>query len=153
MKLRKSTILILIFSFIGFAEGQITKFNMDWYRTLNKSTLTPPDYIFSIVWGILYILLAVVADQVYETKNKQQFRHIYLLFNAQLALNWLWTPIFFGLHKIGISLLMIVAMVMLTLQVIYESHGKIDKVSYFLIPYLVWISFASYLTLVIFLNN
>ncbi len=150
----KLLIWILIFQLIGFSLGLLTQSNLHpWYESLNKSALTPPGFVFSIVWTILYVILAFIAWTLW---NKE--KHIYsdsfrYLFALQMLINWVWTPFFFQFHYLIFSafLLMILIMINLILMVKIRTTNKL--VFSLLLPYIIWLVFAFYLNAVIALLN
>ncbi len=120
-----------------------------WYTFLQKSSLTPPGYVFSIVWPLLYVCLAIVGCWLWMSSLKETR----LLFWGQMLLNWSWTTVFFRLHSILISWVMILVMILLTLIIIYDLYHKNKKIALLLLPYEGWLLFASYLNLYIWLYN
>lgn len=145
---------IVLFESVGFLMGLLTQANISpWYEHLNKSILTPPGYVFSFVWTILYGLLAVVAWLLSSSDIKAS-KSILVLFTLQMVMNWLWTPLFFGLHWFKLSALWIVSLSCLNAIVIMKAKKKSHKtIAGLLIPYLLWLVFASYLNVVIALMN
>jgi len=136
---------------VGILMGIITSHDIEpWYRSLTQSSLTPPDYVFSIVWPSLYLLIAIAGWLLF---SKQHYKKIKAAFILQLLLNWLWTPLFFTLHLTGISLVVLALIAIVTLFVIVKSIHNNKIASLLLSPYFVWLCFAWYLNLYIFLNN
>ncbi len=128
-------------------------FNSLWYNSLTKPFLNPPNAIFSYVWGILYFM--IFLSFVFYTKEKSIIskRKGYIYFILQLLFNFIWTPIFFILNNIPLSVLIILILDILVILNI-KSFYKISKLSaYLLIPYLLWILFATYLNISILLLN
>ena len=124
---------------------------MAWYKKLKKSSLNPPDGVFFPVWTLLYFSLGLVAAWVWQTgEGRWPF---WVLFEAQLLLNWLWSPLFFRYKQLKVALLVMLLMVALTLWMAIMLHPYCAKASYLLLPYLVWISFASYLTFYVVRHN
>ena len=123
----------------------------NWYNKLNKSKLTPPNYIFSIIWIILYIMLAVSFLTAYNKCNYLCFPIILFLF--QLVLNFSWTTVFFKFKNPIFAFIITLLIIFLTIM-IYFKFLKINKLSaYFLMPYLLWLIFAAYLNFFIILYN
>lgn len=142
---------IALYQIMSFMFGQVHKIEMqDWYPFLNKSVLTPPGYVFGIVWPILYTLLALAGYDLWRYKASRYVRVLYIL---QMLLNWSWTFVFFGAHLLTLSWIIIAAMILLTLLIMIESFKTIPNVTWLLIPYLVWISFAWYLSFFIWMHN
>ena len=123
-----------------------------WYSTLIKPVLNPPSWIFGPVWVTLYALMGISLWLVWKSNSSEKRRAIWL-FIVQLALNAIWSPIFFGAHSIGNALAVIVllwAAIILTILI----FKKISKpAAWLLVPYIVWVSFAVYLNFSIWMMN
>ncbi len=146
-------IWIVALVFIGALIGNITQPGVDvWYSTLHRSPLTPANYVFGIVWTILYIMLAISGWAIWSStySNLALIKIAYIL---QLILNWSWAPLFFLYHQPGIALLCIGVIVALTLVIIFKTYHTLPLVSYLFMPYFVWVSFALYLNFYIWLYN
>ena len=116
-----------------------------WYLLLDKSELNPPSYVFGIVWPILYILMIVSAFLAHKK--------IFSIFIIQLFFNAAWSWLFFRFQMPLIALLDIYLLIAINIYILNLMY-KENKVAFFLfIPYVVWISFASYLNLFIVINN
>ena len=130
----------------------VTYLCMDGYRAVNKPPLTPPEWLFPVVWTILFALMAIAAARVF-IKNRENSRMPLLINTAQLAANFLWCVFFFGMGAYLFSflwLLMLIVLVILTSVTYY----RIDKpAGIMLVPYIVWLSFAAYLNLAIYIVN
>lgn len=128
-------------------------FDYSWLTTLNKPAFAPPAWVFSPVWTILYIMI-FIALIVYAKKsvflNKKWG---FFIFFTQLIVNFAWTPIFFGLHNIGLALAVIILLDILVLFNIIEFFKVSKSSAYLLIPYFIWIIFATYLNLGYFILN
>jgi translocator protein len=129
----------------GSIIGAITEPNASsWYLSLKKPIFTPPDYIFSIVWPILYVLMGISLFLFWKAsiKKSQKKTAGYVLFYWQLALNFSWPIFFFLFESTFYSLLDLIALLIalvLTMMVFYRS-SKIA--SYLLFPYFFWTIFA-----------
>lgn len=120
-----------------------------WYALLNKPSFSPPNWVFAPVWTILYTLIGISLYIIW-TKSKKGVPTIFWL---HLLLNAVWSPIFFGLKNLGLAFFVIVLMVM-SLVIVIKRFKAIDKIAgYLLIPYLLWISFATILNLSIWRLN
>ncbi|MDF1646725.1 MAG: tryptophan-rich sensory protein [Legionellaceae bacterium] len=136
---------ILTLQAMGYLLGTLTQANIHpWYAYLNKSSLTPPDITFAIIWPILYILLAIVGVELFSKKNNSLTQQRWL-YAFQLVLNWLWTPLFFYLHWVNMAFGILVLMVLLTVALMYQLYRKHKNLTLILTPYLLWITFAAYL--------
>jgi benzodiazapine receptor len=139
---------------IGGVIGYLTKPEIStWYSTLNRSTLTPPNYIFPIGWTILYGIIGASGWLIWRPQAFPKLSIIKILYVAQLILNWSWTPLFFHYHLTGLSLLVLVAMDILVVTIIWLAYTKMRAASLLMIPYLSWILFASYLNFYIWQYN
>jgi len=128
-------------------------FDLSWYYTLNHPFLTPPAWIFPPVWAFLYLTL-LIALLIYGFKKSQYNKTWgYILFFTQLGLNICWSPVFFHFHNIGLGLAIIVLLVVLTFWNIVEFLRVSKTAGIILIPYFLWISFATYLNAGIFILN
>ena len=127
-------------------------FNSDWYNSLTKPDFAPPDWIFAPMWSILYVLMSI-SFIIYLTRKAPDKKIGYFHFFTQLILNLIWTPAFFYLKSPLLAFFVIAAMdifVILTIRKFY-SISKLSAL--LLIPYLLWILFATYLNLGYFLLN
>lgn len=123
-----------------------------WYTTLNKPVFSPPNFIFAPVWITLYILMAIAFYLVLINKSKDKKMAI-TFFLTQLILNVFWSIIFFGLHNPIFAFVEIIIL-WIAIFLTIKSFYKISRnASYLLIPYLLWVSFASVLNLSIVLLN
>ena len=121
-------------------------FKSVWYYNLTKPPLAPPDWIFPPVWSILYFSM-LVALLLYLFKPSQNKKLGYIYFIAQLILNFLWTPTFFYLQNIVLALIVIILLDIFVILTI-KSFYKVSKISgLILMPYLLWILFATYLNI------
>lgn len=124
----------------------------DWYKTLVKPAWTPPDWLFPVAWTLLYAAMAYAALRV--TRAPMALAAPALAFwAAQIVLNALWSPVFFGLHRIGAALA-VLATLWLTLLVTLVLFFRADLVAgLLLVPYLVWVSYAGALNAKIWQDN
>ena len=119
---------------------------MEWYDKIEKSPLTPPKYVFGIVWPILYLLMFVSFNLVYRNEKCYQFCDPLKYFMVQFVLNITWTTLFFKYKMTKTALFSLFIMIMFTLITILQFYQISNVAAYLLIPYLLWICFASYLT-------
>ena len=121
-------------------------FNSNWYNSLIKPPMSPPNSIFAPVWGVLYVLM-LISLIIYIKEQKTNKLSGYIYFSIQLFLNIIWSPIFFGAKSILGGLVVIILLdifVILTLKKFYNV-SKLSAI--LLIPYLIWILFATYLNI------
>lgn len=128
------------------------KNNIDkWYKNLKKSPLTPPDYVFGIVWPILYFLLLIYFILALQEKNKIPL----VYFMIQLILNLFWTTVFFRKRNINLAFAMIIVILFFTILSGMEMYYKNNNIllALLLVPYIIWLLFAGYLNFYIIYNN
>ncbi len=147
-KYLKISIVVVTCVAIGYLSGTVTRESINtWYPTLIKPVFNPPNWIFAPVWSLLYIMMGVAAGIVWSRIDfeKEIVTKALTFFAIQLGLNALWSYLFFGLHNTLLALIEIILLILLIFEV-YNQFKKIDKIAgYLLIPYLVWVSFASVL--------
>ncbi len=154
-KTRFSLIIwIVLLIAIGGAIGSLTKPEIStWYSTLNRSLLTPPNYVFPIAWTILYGIIGVCGWLIWRASSFPKLKVLKTLYVIQLILNWSWTPFFFRYHLTGLSLVILGAMDILVGALICVAYPRMKAVSLLMIPYLLWILFATYLNFYIWWYN
>lgn len=145
---------IVLLITIGGIIGSLTKPEISsWYSALHRSTLTPPNYVFTVAWTILYGIIGACGWLIWRKSQFPRLSIIKTLYVAQLILNWSWTPLFFHYHLTGLSLMILVLMDILIATIIWISYRKTRAVSLLMIPYLSWILLASYLNFYIWQYN
>lgn len=151
---QKFIIAILTPLLIGYLGSIFTTPAIDsWYQTINKPSFNPPNWIFAPVWTGLFILMGWAFYLVWKKGYSAKTKNAFYIFFIQLLLNLLWSILFFGLKSpLVASIEIIVLWVFILLNII--TFYKISKTSaYLLIPYLLWVSFASVLTFAVFWLN
>lgn len=125
-----------------------------WYSTLQKPVFSPPNWIFGPVWTLLYLMMGISLYIFWNAKTHTKERHQGLsLFFVQLALNVIWSILFFGLHLPFVALIDIMALWLTIFLTIIKFNASSKPAAYLLIPYLLWVSFATILNLAIVLLN
>lgn len=125
----------------------------EWYDALNKPSWNPPPWIFGPVWTALYSMMAVAAWLVWRQGGWTRQRRPLFFFLAQLALNALWTPLFFGLHRPGLAFVDIVLLWLAIAATIREFRPVSCAAGWLLVPYLTWVGFAAVLNFTIWRMN
>jgi translocator protein len=151
-KLAVSIALPLLAGFVGsiFTTPSI----QGWYANVAKPALNPPSWIFGPVWTTLFVLMGIAAFLVWKKGlEKRGVRGALGLFLLQLVLNSLWSIIFFGLHNPGWAFVDIVALWLAILATIIAFARVSRPAAWLLVPYIIWVSFASYLNYQIFVLN
>jgi len=114
-----------------------------WYASLNKPAFTPPNYVFPIAWNILYALMAISLWRLWQAPPDELRKRAIILFLLQLAVNLAWSWIFFGAESIRGGLSTLLALDALVLMTIYAAW-KVDRfAASLLLPYLLWIGYAT----------
>lgn len=124
-----------------------------WYAELTKPTWTPPGAVFGPVWTLLYGMMAVAAWLVWRVGGKRGVRGALALFGVQLALNVAWSWLFFGLQRPGAALVDILLLWLAISATILAFWRVRPAAGMLLVPYLVWVSFATALNLQIWRLN
>jgi benzodiazapine receptor len=123
----------------------------EWYAGLSKPSFTPPAWVFPPVWVVLYTLIAVAGWRSFERDAAGWPMRLWWV---QLALNFLWSPVFFAAHRIALALVVILLLLAAILAFIALSWQRGDRVSAWLfVPYAVWVAFASVLNAAILIKN
>jgi tryptophan-rich sensory protein len=155
-KYTKISILIVTCLAIGYLSSIVTKSSVDtWYPTIIKPSFNPPNWVFPIAWTTLFVFMGIAGGLVWDKiKIKpDEVKKALVFFAIQLALNALWSLLFFGLRN---PMLAMIEIILLWLM-IYETFvkfNKIDKISgYLFVPYLLWVSFAAVLNVSIWWLN
>lgn len=153
MHFGKLVLAIGICFLAGFAGGLVTTPSIPtWYAELEKPFFTPPNTLFGPVWTILYILMGISLYRVWVRKKRETAPALNI-FLVQLILNFFWSYVFFGLHLPWAAFVVIVAL-WLAIFATIRTFKPIDKLaSYLLIPYLLWVTFASVLNLSVAILN
>lgn len=125
----------------------------EWYATLKKPAWNPPGWIFGPVWSALYTMMAVAAWLVWKRGGFVAQRRPLLVFLAQLTLNALWTPLFFGLHWPGVAFAEIVLLWLAIVATIAAFRPVSRAALLLLVPYLAWVSFAAALNFTLWRLN
>ncbi len=154
-KLVKLVVSIVVCQLAGVIGSIFTVSNItSWYIDLNKPILNPPSWVFGPVWITLYFLMGIALFLVWNKGLDSQFnKNAFILFIVQLVFNAMWSIVFFGMHQLLISVFVIVILWLLIFVNIVQ-FGKISKpAAYLLLPYILWVSFASYLNIAIYILN
>lgn len=150
-------ILIILFLIAGglgsiFVSSSITT----WYAFLNKPFFSPPAFVFGPVWTFLYILLAVFywrLGKIITLENLALIKNIKGIFILQLVLNYMWTPVFFGLRSIFGGLILLILLDLLVFYMTWMCF-KLDKICFYIsLLYLLWLLFATSLNIATFILN
>lgn len=130
---------------IGIFESYVTRPEIPtWYAELDKPSWTPPPIVFPIVWTVLYILMAVSFWRLWDRVVPSRARTTAIgWFLIQLALNAAWSPVFFGWHQVEWALVIIVCL-LIAIAITTITASSVDRAAaWLLVPYLVWVGYAT----------
>jgi tryptophan-rich sensory protein len=146
-------IAIVIPLAIGGFSAFLTRDNMNIYEEINTPPLSPPSFLFPVVWTILYVLMGIASYLVCTSGKPARSKTALTVYGIQLAFNFLWSIIFFSVKAYlfaFIWLVILLALIIINAVLFY----RIDKkAGYLLIPYILWVTFAGYLNFAIYLLN
>ena len=132
---------IVLSEAVGVLSGLLTRGGMDAYQLVNKPALTPPDFLFPIVWSILYVLMGVSS---YLVRDNKELMIIYII---NLIVNYAWSFIFFNLEFRVFAFFWILLLLGIVIYMAYRFYKENKLAGYLLIPYILWLIFAAFLNL------
>lgn len=140
---------------VGFGSGLLSMGNTrEYFELLSKPPLSPPPWVFGPVWTVLYLMIGLSLYTFWQSRAKAEVKKTgYLFFILQMVANFFWSLFFFGLENPLLGLINILLLDLLVIGNIYFFSRLSHPAAWLLIPYLLWICFASYLNLVIVLIN
>lgn len=154
-KIKPYVISIAIALAVGGLSALLTAENMDIYSRINRPPLSPPPWLFPVVWTILYVLMGIGAALVYNRKEfkPEAVRRALVVYGINLFLNFFWSIIFFNLETYFLAFVWLIALWAVIFAMIIFFRRVSPAAAYMQIPYLVWVTFAGYLTFAIYLLN
>ena len=154
-KIKIYVIAILIPLAVGGLSALLTMENMDIYSELNTPPLSPPPILFPIVWTILYILMGISSAIVWIERNNDTTAADdgISLYSVSLVFNFLWSIFFFNLRWFLFAFIWLVALLLLIIMTIRAYKKVVPIAAYLQIPYAVWVAFAGYLNISIWILN
>jgi benzodiazapine receptor len=145
---------IIICQLAGITGSLFTQNSLGWYYTLNKPFLRPPDWLFAPVWITLYAIMGISLYLVWKKGFSQNnSKYAIILFFVQLVFNAMWSVIFFGERSILGGLVVILVLWILIFLTIFAFSRVNLSSAYLLVPYLIWVSYASILNFSIWRLN
>ena len=136
---------------VGGVSALLTRNGMETFQTLNKTALAPPAWLFPVAWTILYILMGIASYLVLISGKPNKLA--LALYGAQLIFNFFWSIIFFGLERYLFAFIWLVLLWILILLTTISFYKISKPAGYLMLPYLLWVAFAGYLNLFIYLLN
>jgi tryptophan-rich sensory protein len=156
---KRSWLALIVAAAASFAAGALGRLasepNLPWYHGLAQPGFAPPDSVFSYVWAVLYAMMAVAAWQFWRAEGKPEDRKLGLIwFGIQLALNAAWPFAFFALRSPGAGLVVIL-LLLVAIVITIAMFDRLSRVAaLLLVPYLLWVCFATALNFAFwFLNS
>ena len=144
-------ICALICLLLGSLSGVVSNAgDRSWYNQLVKPSFNPPAWVFGPVWSILYCLMGVALASIIRMKKKRLI--LLTLFTAQMILNLIWSPLFFRWHLLNWALADILALWSILTILVYQARSH-KRIFIFLLPYLLWVSYASTLMIALWRLN
>ena len=152
-KMSKEEIISLLIPLVGgFLSGILSMSGIKEFDSLIKPVLSPPGFVFPIVWTILYVLMGISSYLIYS-ENDLNSSCCLKIYAISLFINFLWSPIFFGLNLRLFALIWIILLDIVVGYMIFCFYKVNKKAAYLQIPYLIWSLFATYLNLAFYLLN
>lgn len=137
---------------IGFIGSTFTSSSIDsWYVSLIKPSFSPPNYIFAPVWIVLYVLAGISLYLIWTSKKPES--KAFIVFGINLGLNLLWSYLFFGLRSPTLAFYDVVLLWVSIVATIYFFMKSDSRTLILLLPYLIWVTIASYLNYQIMILN
>lgn len=153
-KIEKLIISIGIPLLVGSISGFISGNSMAAFNQLEKPSLSPPGWLFPIVWTLLFVLMGLASYLIYTSNaTKKEIQKALTLYSVQLILNFFWSPLFFVGEFYLFSFLWLVLLWIFILVTIRAFIEISKPAAYLMIPYLLWVTFAGYLNLMIYRLN
>ena len=154
IKLKPFLINLFIPLAVGGLSALLTMDSMESFEKINQPPLSPPGWLFPVVWTILYILMGISAYLVFTSSStEKQKRNALIVYGAQLFFNFLWSIIFFNREDYLFAFIWLVALWALILANIILFYRISKPAGLLLVPYLLWVTFAGYLNFAIYLLN
>lgn len=155
MKKKTKTLLVCLAVplLMGALSGWITRNSMETFKYLDKPPLSPPGWLFPVVWTVLYLLMGIASYLIAVSKQTEIRKESLMLYGIQLLVNFFWPVFFFQCRWYFFSFLWLLLLWCLILAVIRRFYAVNEKAGYLMVPYLIWVTFAGYLNLFISVMN
>ena len=156
MKINKRLLFICIAIpvIVGMVSALLTRNSMELFQSIDKPPLAPPGWLFPVVWTILYVLMGISSYLILQSgEEREEIRKALTIYGYQLVANFLWPTFFFNFGWYFFSFLWLVLLWVLVLIMIMRFKDINKLAAYMNIPYLVWLTFAGYLNLGIWILN
>lgn len=154
-KIKTFTVSIVIALAVGGLSALLTAGSMNLYSEITKPPLAPPSILFPIVWTVLYVLMGISAALIYTEKGSmpKEVKSALTVYAVSLFLNFFWSIIFFNMRAFLLSFVWLIALWASILIMIIRFYRIKPLAGLLQLPYLLWVTFAGYLNLAIYLLN
>ena len=152
IKLKPLLISLVISLGVGGLSALLTQGSMEQYRNLKQPPLSPPGWVFPVVWTVLFVLMGIAAYLVWMRDSTGR-NDALALYGAQLFFNFFWTLIFFNLQNYALAFFWLLALWLLILLCTLRFFKEVPAAGWLMVPYLVWVAFAGYLNAGVWLLN
>ena len=148
LKWQKMLLCILIPLAVGALAGRLSREGMSLYQTMYKPLLSPPGWVFPVVWSLLYILMGIASCLVYCSEaSRPRKKRALLLYGLQLAVNFVWPLLFFRFGLLWLSFFWLLLLIGLVWACMTLFRYILPKAGKLMLPYLLWLFYAAYLNL------
>lgn len=154
-KLKPYIVSVVIALAVGGLSALVTSGSMDVYSKINRPALSPPAILFPIVWTILFTLMGISAAIIWQFREKKpdDVRNSLVIYAVNLVVNFIWSLIFFNMQAYLFAFIWILLLIAVIVAMIVLFRRVSPLAAYLQIPYLLWVCFAAYLNLAIYLLN
>lgn len=154
-KLKPYIVSVVIALGVGGLSAAVTSGSMEVYSKINQPPLSPPSILFPIVWTILFALMGISSALVYQFKDTKHdaVRTALIVYGINLAVNFIWSLIFFNMQAYLFAFIWILLLLAVIVAMIVLFKRVSPLAAYLQIPYLLWVTFAAYLNLAIYILN
>ncbi len=156
MKNRKLSLFVCIAIplLVGGLSALVTRSEMEKYATLNQPPLSPPGWLFPIVWTVLFVLMGIASYLVLRRDpDSLVVRNALKLYGIQLVFNFVWSVLFFNLGMFYLAFAWLVLLWVLILVTLLQFRRIAPAAGWLMLPYLLWVTFAGYLNLAVAMLN
>jgi benzodiazapine receptor len=153
--LRYAVVTVPAILLLGTVSGRISGsgYGNAWFEALAKPSFMPPGWVFGAAWTILYILLGLALAMILHARGARGRGIAIAVFAAQLLLNFAWSPVFFAMHRVGLALAVVLAILVLAGAATLLFARIRTAAAWLMVPYIAWLVFASLLTWQIYQLN
>ena len=154
-KYKPFIVSVVIALAVGGLSAAVTSQSMEVYSKINQPPLSPPSILFPIVWTILFTLMGISAALVYRFKDTKHdgVRTVLIVYAVNLAVNFIWSIIFFNMQAYLFAFVWILLLIAVIVAMIILFKRISPLAAYLQIPYVLWVAFAAYLNLAIYILN